>query len=504
MTAPRKGPAWQQAMARYKDEPPQSAALAALLTDNYKLVCDTNGDPYAVDLYRAPGVAIPLRGKKGLRQRLAADMFEMDGWSPSSEALSNTLNLIEGMADQARPQRLAVRVARAGQDQIALDLGGRDGTAALIRPGSWELTTRGPALFRRSPAGTELPEPVAGPQRVWPTQAFSLINITDRDALALYTGCRLASLIPEGTRPVELMMGQPGAIKTGSTRISVWWVGGRMAKMPRDPREWAAYALSIPILGHDNVSKINAERQDLLCAAATGDSHLARALYSDADLFAADFQPVTTVINGVETNALQTDVIRRAVIHYLLKPGAWLPEKEVSTRWAASHGYALGWLLTLLADVLERMPLVKRPDGDTLSDFAWVLAALDSLWGTHSLELWRASQGALYAEMAESDPLAMAIMEVITVTWAGTAKDLLTKLEAKMPSSPVPGRPWTPQMLSRSLDRCTAGLEALGWTVARPVDLHTKRRAIVLTPGGGNGAVRDWPGAVALPYRPGP
>ena len=253
-------------------------------------------------------------------------------------------------------------------------------------------------------------------------------------------------------------------------------------------------ASAIPILGHDNVSTLSADRQDLLCVAATGDSHLARSLYSDADLFAVDFQPVSTVINGVEIGALRTDLIRRAVAHYLLKPDAYLTDAEVLRRWSAVHGQALGWLLDVLCGVLAAMEAVPAPVADSLPDFAWVLACLDSLWGTSSLELWRGGQGALYRELAEDDPVVLAISEAVTGAFQGSAKALLARLEAAHALPLAAGRGWTPYQLSRRLDRAQAALEALGWKVERPVDMHTKNRSVLLLPPGCGW--QAWPGAV--------
>jgi hypothetical protein len=333
---------------------------------------------------------------------------------------------------------------------------------------------------------------------------FSLVNFRGHDELALYVGCRLMSALPAGTRPVEIITGQPGAIKTGTTRVTVGWLGGHMTAMPRDPREWAAIAANATVLGHDNVSRMSDDRQDLICRAASGGEHSGRALYSDADLFAVKFQPLTVVINGVEVGIIRSDLIRRVVAHYLLKPGWYLTDAEVTARWEAAHPEALGWLLGLLADVLARMPLVPQPRGDSLSDFAWVLAALDSLWGTRSLELWRDGQGRLYRDLAESDPVALAIMGTIKGAWEGSSGDLLRRLELRAGSlpPPAPGQRWTPQRLSGALDRCTAALEAMGWKIDRREDTHTKARRITILPGEAGPAAHWEPDAAVPDYPP--
>ena len=288
-----------------------------------------------------------------------------------------------------------------------------------------------------------------------------------------------------GTRAVEIITGQPGSVKTSTTKITVWWTGGLMVPWPRDPRDWAAFALALPVLGHDNVSTLPAGRQDQICAAATGDSHLARALYTDADLFAADFQPVTTVINGVELSAFRTDLIRRVVPHHLIKPDGYIGEADASARWQAAHPAALGFLCDTLCQVLAVRDRVPRPAAPSLQDFAWLLATLDAMWNTHALELWLGGQQGLYRDLVESDTLALAVMETITGAFEGTAADLLRRLQGAGPLPPAgPGARWTPRLVSSRLDRCQAALEACGWKVERPADLHTKNRRIGLWPPG--------------------
>jgi hypothetical protein len=282
---------------------------------------------------------------------------------------------------------------------------------------------------------------------------------------------------------VELITGQPGAIKTGTTRITVGWLGGHMATMPRDPRDWVAMAANAHTLGHDNVSSMSADRQDLLCKAASGHEHLARMLFTDAELYAVKFAPLAIVINGVEVGMLRADLIRRAVGHYLARPDGYISEREVDAAWQAAHPQALGWLLDALVLVLARMGKMAGPSADSLPDFARVLAALDDLSGTTALGMWRGGQRELYEDLAEGDPVALAIREAVSSYWQGTPRELLVLLEgfAPLPALP-PGQSWTPRRLTGRVDRAQAALEALGWKVERPVDSDTHNRLIRIWP----------------------
>ncbi len=69
------GAAMQLAVEQSKGKmPPQAKLLGAILMDNYLMGRTPAGEPFAVQAWDAPSVAIPLRGTGGLRQRLAADL----------------------------------------------------------------------------------------------------------------------------------------------------------------------------------------------------------------------------------------------------------------------------------------------------------------------------------------------------------------------------------------------------------------------------------------------
>jgi hypothetical protein len=476
-------------------KPPQTDMLMAIFADNYEPYHSPAGDLFVVDRFRASSVAVPLKGRGGLRQRLAVDMLMLDGRMPSQEAQSTVLGMIEGVCAQtASTSRTALRVARAPDGNIVLDLGRQDGRVVVVNAGGWIPSPCAPVLFRRSAAIPELPVPVADGEL--PDAVRWLINIRGSDEMALLIACRLISMLPEGTRPVELITGQPGAIKTGTTRIVTSWVGGAMADMPRDPRDWVAMAANAHTLGYDNISGLSNDRQDLLCKAASGHEHLARMLYTDAELHGVKFQPLTTIINGVEVGMLRSDLIRRSVSHYLLRPDRYVSEREVEAAWAQAHPRALGWLLNVLVDVLARMEQVPAPVTDSLPDFAHILAALDSLWKTRALEKWRGGQRELYEDLADADTVALAVRAGIDSPWEGKPKELLALLQTKVVMAPpAPGQSWTPYRLSSRLDRAQAALEAIGWTIERAMDSHAKSRSIKISPPPGEARLELPPGA---------
>lgn len=472
------GPALEQLRAAAGDKQPSAASvLDAILRDNYALAQAPDGMEYAVDL-AVPGVAIPVAGTAaGLRQRLIRDMRNLAGRHPTNEALAMVCGDAQARAWDCPGPQPAVRVARNGAGHVVLDLGRPDGIAAVIWPGGWQLTARHGALFRHSKMAVPLPDPVPGGD-VRP--ALGLVNLRGHDELAVYLACRVASLIPRITRPVEIITGQPGSAKTGTTRITCWWLGGRMIQMSRDPRDWAAIISDAHVIGYDNVSGMPAERADQLCRAASGDSWAGRGLYTNRDTDVAEYDPVSVVLNGVDAGAFRGDLVRRAVCHDLVKPERYIPEWEIGPAWEAAHPQALGWLCDLTAAVLARLDGVRVPDAETMPGFARVLLAVDGMWGTRGYACWKAGQGNAYEDILEDDPVAIALAAGITGPWEGMSSDLLGQVGPWLPEQDR--RPWTPRRLSGALDRATEALRQAGWQVTRPADGHVKSRRIVLIP----------------------
>jgi hypothetical protein len=477
----RSGPHLDAVLAQAK--PPQHEILLAVFQDNYHLAATGGGQPFAVS-HAVPGVMIPMKGTGGLRQRLSAAMYQVTGRQPSQEAQATVMGTLEGMSAEAGRHDPSLRIARGAAGSIVLDLGRPDGHAVVLGPDGWQVARGGAGvLFRRTALTLPLPDPVPGGD-VRP--AMSLLHFRGRDELAVYAACRVASLFPDVTRPVEIITGQPGSAKTGTTRITAGWLGGAMVPMSRDHKDWAALAYGAHCIGHDNVSGISAERSDLLCKVASGDNWASRALYSDLDLLVVQFQPVSVILNGVDTGALRGDLVRRSAWHHIVPPPRYLDDDEVARRWRAAHPGALGWLLDLACQVLRVMPSVRLAERESMPAFARVLAAVDTLWGTDGLGTWKAGQGNAYQDLLEDDAVAMAIQAGITEVFVGQSSDLLNRIGLILPDEH--GRPWTPRRLSGALDRCQAALEQAGWQVTRSDNTKTKTRRIgLIPPGSSNG-----------------
>ncbi len=139
--------------------PSQASQLVALAREKYEMFMSEDGRPYGVKKEGA-NIALPLRGKAGLRSQLALLYTDSNGGAaPSQSALADAMTVLEGAAQAADPRVPHLRIGRHN-DRIVVDLGTADGRCVTIGPDGWDRSAKSPVLFRRSGAMKPLPEPV--------------------------------------------------------------------------------------------------------------------------------------------------------------------------------------------------------------------------------------------------------------------------------------------------------------------------------------------------------
>ena len=137
----------------------QASRLVDLAMERFDLVMSEDGRPYGV-LRNGPNIALPLRGSRGLRTRLAAIFAdETRGTAPSQSSLADALAVLEGYAARKDPVSVHLRLARHG-DSIVIDLGDADGRCVIVGPDGWSREPRSPVLFRRTALTSVIPDPV--------------------------------------------------------------------------------------------------------------------------------------------------------------------------------------------------------------------------------------------------------------------------------------------------------------------------------------------------------
>ena len=161
--------------------------------ERFDLVMSDDGRPYGITR-NGPNIALPLRGSRGLRTRLAAIFADATrGTAPSQSSLADALAVLEGYAARKDPVSVHLRLARHG-DGIVIDLGTADGRCLIVGPGGWRVEGRSPVLFRRTALTSVIPDPVRDGDGL--AALSSLLN-ADEAAFRLLAGWMVSSLIPD-------------------------------------------------------------------------------------------------------------------------------------------------------------------------------------------------------------------------------------------------------------------------------------------------------------------
>ncbi|WP_424887436.1 ATP-binding protein [Streptomyces sp. XH2] len=412
--------------------PSQASQLVALARQRYDVFMSEDGRPYAVT-QGGPNVALPLRGKAGLRSQLARLYTDVTGGNvPSQSALADAMTVLEGVAAVAEPCTPQLRTARH-EDRIVVDLATPDGRCVLIGPDGWERSPRSPVLFRRSGAMKALPVPVRDGDGLAKLRA--LMNTSD-EGFHLLTAWLIASFIPDLPHPILTFRGEQGTGKSKGAAMVIGIVdpsGAPKRTAPRDVKSWATQAFNSWALCIDNVSYIPDWFSDALCRAVTGDGIVDRALYTDDDVVVLEFRRVLAMTT-IDAGALAGDLAERLLTIELhtIPDRNRREEAELDRAYRDAHPAVLASLFDLLVEVLRVLPEVELTHRPRMADFARVLAAVDHVTGWDTQGSYRATAADAVADVLEGEPFARAVVDLVRAAGpAGvrmTAGDILKKV----------------------------------------------------------------------------
>jgi hypothetical protein len=415
----------------------QASRLVELALERFDLVMSEDGRPYGV-VRNGPNIALPLRGSRGLRTRLAAVFADVTrGTAPSQSALADALAVLEGYAARKDPVPVHLRLARHG-DGIVIDLGTADGRCVIVGPDGWRREPRSPVLFRRTALTSVIPDPVRAGDGL--ARLAGLLNATDT-AFRLLAGWMVSTLIPEIPHPILAFKGEQGTGKTTAARCVVQIIDPSPAPLrtaPRDVKQWVVVASASWAVCLDNVNAISGWLSETLCRAVTGDGNVDRALYTDDDVTVLAFRRIV-MMTSIDAGHLDGDLAERLLLVELqpIAESARRTDAELNAAYVAAQPAVFASLLDLTADVLKRLPNVRPETMPRMADFACVLQAVDDVTGWDTLATYAAAADTIAADVLEGDQFGKAVDAMVREqpegTWTGTALQLLELVTPEKP-----------------------------------------------------------------------
>lgn len=454
----------------------QADLLVELARARYRFGRAFDDEPFAVPL-DGPRIARPLRGgRASLRAEIAAAFVDEHGKAPSSTALADAMNVLEGLAIRSQRERLELRVAQSGAARY-LDLGDESGRVVEIAPDRWRLVEASPVLFRRTEPMLPLPQPERGGNL---EALHEVLNVADDD-WPLVLAWAVAALKPDIPHPILLLQGGQGSAKSTGARVLATLLDPSAAPLrsaPRDATEWAVAAAASWVVAVDNISAIRPWFSDALCRAVTGDGLVRRALYTDSAVSVLAFRRCV-ILTSIDPGALRGDLAQRILAVELEEIGdeRRREDAELAAAFEAVRAPALGALLDLAVEVERaKVHLTRKP---RMADFARILAGVDAVLGTYGLDRYLERAHELQHEVLDADPFGLAVRELVAASggWEGEANELLKRLARERPPQ---GWPSTPRGVRAALERLRVPLRAAGVEVRVERRRHGGRRTIQL------------------------
>lgn len=438
--------------------PTIATKLVSMALERYRFAATPDGEPFAVPL-TSHLVRMLRGGSHSLRAELANAYYDATGKTPTSSALADALQVLEGTALRATPEPAYLRRAYA-HGCLWIDRGDSSEQVIRVSPEGWTVTSKAPVLFRRTALTGPMPLPTRGNME----ELWSLLNVTEDDR-ALVLGWLVAALLSvDAPCPALALFGEQGTGKSTAMRLLVDIVDPSPVpcrKPPRDSDSWVTAASGSVVVGLDNLSVVSDMLSDTLCRAVTGDGDVRRQLYTDGGLYTFAFKRAI-IVNGIDLGSLRGDLAERLLSIQLERiPAAQrMSEDDLNRRWAEARPSILGALLAATAATMGKKPSVELDEKPRMADFATILAALDQLNGTRSLGRYADKAGQIAADTLAADDFIATLMNHPD-EFTGTSAELLALLT---PDQPPRGWP-TPRNVTTRLRRHAPALRGQGWTV---------------------------------------
>lgn len=435
-----------------------------------KLFRSEDDEPYAILPIGESRQVWHLYSSK-VRAWLTKEFWRQENRTASAAGLIDCLRTMEGHANDSVRQKLWTRTA-SDKNDLYLDLGDDLWRAARIHAGGWQIVSKYPVFFRRSPGGLALPDPL-------PQGDFNImrryVNVGDDANWKLFRTWCLGALRPFGPYPILLLSGIQGSAKTTTAHFARQLIDPNHASIRQEPKskhDLIVAADNSWIMAFDNLSFLTQEMSDALCCLATGSGFTARKLFTDRDEAVFSFcRPIITT--AIEDVATRGDLLDRSLLIHcpVIEPGQRRSYHALKKSFEDDLPLILGGALDIVAAAQQRFRHVKEHGLPRMADWARFGIAVEQALGEEEGSFLRAYESNISVGQhtaLENSPVLAALLEAIKpgCSFDGKASDLLELLApAALVNKDVRRFPKIPSQLSNQLRRLAPVLPAIGLSV---------------------------------------
>jgi hypothetical protein len=373
---------------------------------------------------------------KRFRNFLSRVFWERERRSFSSEAWSEAVGILEGIASDGPEREAFLRVGKHG-DCIYIDLGTDDWRIIRVSPSGWEVIPyiNCPIRFYRPDCQLPLPIPT---RDGFLDDLWRLLNVQETDR-PLVLGWLLSCLTPDGSKPILTLSGAKGAGKSSAASLLKKLTDPTKAGLlgtVDDSQTTAVAALNRWVLCYDNLTHLSLEQQNLLCRVSTGEGYARRTLYTDLEETCLEFRR-PQILTGIDLVPTRPDLLDRCLIVRLerIPEDERLTEEELETLTLSLLPGIYGALLDLLAVALRNLPTTKPATLPRMADFykLCIAAGIPGFQEAYTSNIETGNQAAV-----EANPLTdgiLALLDAHDGYWEGTSTELVRKLQELDPTN---------------------------------------------------------------------
>lgn len=457
--------------ANTKPKKENQATRILNFADDLELFHTPDGDAFATIETTNGHLENHFLRSKAFRSWLAYKFFQDEGQMPSTQALQDALNTLEGKAIfEGAEIEMFVRLASVN-GKIYLDLCNENWQIIEISKTGWQVieSRNAPVKFYRTKAMLPLPMPIRG-GNVQKLKDFLNVNKTTFILIV----CWLVNCFRPGFPfPVIIITGEQGSAKSTASRVLRRLVDPNKTDFrstPRDERDLVIAATNAWLCAYDNISNVLAWLSDALCRISTGGGFSTRTLYENMEetIFAAK-RPI--LLNGIGSIADKGDLLDRAILVSLqpIPKDKRKTESEFWSEFEREEVSIFSGLLDTVAEGLKMIEQTKLAHYPRMADFAQFATAIEGFLGFEKdafINAFEENKNSANYVALEGSPLAETIQTYVKKhnSFEGNLQQFLDALKpfATEEIRKSKDYPKTPRGVRSKLERINPNLRAIG------------------------------------------
>lgn len=499
-----QGNDWKTLQSMYNDDKQVEEEEEEEETQSDKLIRLGSTAKYFTDETNEPYAAFEIDGhyelmavrKRRFQLYLTKLYFDENNSAPDPKALTQALSVLEVRAVFSESEHKLIYRVGFHDEAIYYDLANKKHEIVRITPGKCEIVNNSLILFLR---GRSMKSQVCPDFSVTPSELFALFekhfrvksakNNSDdpivqpkddmKKNLILFAVYLVSCFIPAINHTILIIHGEKGAAKTTTMRLIKALVDPEktdVLSMPTSKLDLVVTLSNRYMAAFDNLGNLSAEKSDLLCMAATGGSFSKRKLYSDDDENIISFRRCI-ILNGINIVTNRPDLLDRAILQELprISPGKRKTEQEVFDEFDKDLPKMLGGIFNTISLAMVKRNEIHLKKVERMADFAYwgyAIAEVMGLSGEAFLESYSNNQSNINQEVVNANPLASAIMVLLSNTKTGIWEDSVSNLLEELVKIAVAEKintkdkfwPESSSVLSKRLNEIKSNLEGVGIT----------------------------------------